>query len=487
MSDQVHWNEGLFLQPHHLQAMQRRILDRFISERKLGWPFPFGVIETKLSPDALENHSVRFTRLSAVMPSGLEVNLPEDTDLSPLNIKQMFESSPDPFIVYLGVPLWQSDRPNTIERGAGDDWRPKRMFRISEAQLNDENTGTNPQPVQLRRTNGRLLLAGDDQTDLEVLPLMRIIRATRQEAGLPQQDPNFVPPCMLLSGSVVLRAMIRDLANQVDASRKDLVSQMTREKFNADAMQAAQFEQVLRLRTLSRYSHSLANMVEAAAITPFELYIELGRLLGELSALKPDAPADVAPYDHLNPAVAFQELNNRIRPHLRPKGEVRVMEVPFVTVEGGTRVAAVRDEHLTLPNEYFLGVKSREDPRAVTTLVEDADRFKLTTRKLVGRGVFRVEASGRAPTARDAPFPRRTDVLPHLPHRSQRKGVGGSEKGKRVCRAMGGHGIVGFSTDALHDPSRRGAAKGLKPWESFVDAVSGRVFFQSRGAAGTPL
>ena len=114
MSDQVHWSEGLFLQPQHLQAMQRKLVDRFGAERRQGWPIPNGVIETRLSPDALENHSVRFTRLSAVMPSGLYVNLPEDTDLPPLNIKQTFESSPNPFVVYLGVPVWQPDRANTV-------------------------------------------------------------------------------------------------------------------------------------------------------------------------------------------------------------------------------------------------------------------------------------------------------------------------------------------------------------------------------------
>ena len=63
MSGPVHWHEGLFLQPHHLQTMQHYFLERFGSERRLGYIFPYGVIDMKLSADALENMLVRFDRL----------------------------------------------------------------------------------------------------------------------------------------------------------------------------------------------------------------------------------------------------------------------------------------------------------------------------------------------------------------------------------------------------------------------------------------
>jgi len=39
-------------------------------------------------------------------------------------------------------------------------------------------------------------------------------------------------------------------------------------------------------------------------------------------------------------------------------------------------MARLTDEHLTQPSEYYLGVRSREDPRDIATLVEDPDKFK---------------------------------------------------------------------------------------------------------------
>ena len=51
MSVKIHWQEGLFLQPHHFQRMQKSLEDEIASERRLAWPYPYGVIEARLSRD----------------------------------------------------------------------------------------------------------------------------------------------------------------------------------------------------------------------------------------------------------------------------------------------------------------------------------------------------------------------------------------------------------------------------------------------------
>ena len=66
---QVHWHEGLFLQPHHLQTMARDHVESSSRERRLTWAYPYGVVDLRLSTDALENMLVRIDRLRAVMPS----------------------------------------------------------------------------------------------------------------------------------------------------------------------------------------------------------------------------------------------------------------------------------------------------------------------------------------------------------------------------------------------------------------------------------
>ena len=392
-SGQIHWHEGLFLQPQHLQHMQRHLLGRLIQERSLGWPYPYGLIESRLSSDELQNMRVRFDRLRLIMPSGLEIHVPDNTDLPALDIKEAFESHTGSFILRLGVPLYYGHRGNTIQSPSKDDWREKRLYRVSEVQEADENTGENPQPVMVRRINARLLGDQDDPTDLEVLPLLRISHAAGEDVGLPRQDPSFVPACLVLGGSPALRELVRDLANQVEASRKELAIQVTRGGQTTETMRGVQFEQVLRLRTLGGFGGVLASLAAAATISPFSVYLVLRQLLGELAALRPERDLfDVGEYDHDNPAVVFNDLSGRIRSLLRGAVAARFLQAPLtLDSQKQVLVASLSEEHLTAPNEYFLGIRTKEEARAIAALVEDRDKFRMVPVSLYRQRVFGVK------------------------------------------------------------------------------------------------
>lgn len=391
MSVKIHWQEGLFLQPHHFQRMQKSLQDEIASERRLAWPYPYGVIEARLSRDELENKRVRFDKLRAIMPSGLEVNYPAAAELPSLDIAQAFSKGAGSFTVSLGVPLWQESRANTVPVTHDADTRVKLLYRIGEIECHDENTGENPKPLQVRKINSRLMLEHEDPSDMEVLPLLRIVRATGEDVGLPKEDPEFVPPCMLLSGSPVLREMVRDLVSQVEASRKELVVQVTRGGFSIDTMRGVQFEQVMRLRTLNRYSARLPSIISAPVATPFDVYLELRELLAELAAMHPDRDEfESAPYRHDNQFLCFRELANKIRSFLRGAVAPSFLKLAFKDV-GGVLTANFSPEHFTQPNAYFLGIKTKLDPTGLARYVEDGDKFKLMPQSLATRAIRGIE------------------------------------------------------------------------------------------------
>ncbi len=387
MSSPVHWHEGLFLQPHHLQRLQKALYDESAGQRQLTWPYPYGVVEARLSNDELENSRIRLDRLHVIMPSGLEVDFPRNAELPTLDIKQAFASSAGGFYIYLGVPLWFDRRPNSIEPSKDLDTRAKLLYRVTEIECTDENTGENAKPVLVRRINARLLLESEDRSDLEVIPLLRIVRGVGEDTGLPRQDPEYVGPCIVIQGSPVLKELVRDLASQVAASRQELVIQLTRAGFDLEHLRGLQFEQIMRLRTLNRFAARLPSLAEAPNIAPFTMYLELRELLGELTALHPDRDEfEIVPYDHDNPYLAFSELSSKIRSFLRGAVAPSFIRLPFVEMEG-VLTAILEDQHLTGPNEYFLGIKTSEDPRQLARLVEDADKFKLMPRSMATRAI----------------------------------------------------------------------------------------------------
>ncbi len=387
---QIHWEEGLFLQPHHLQRMQKSLFDMVGRERGLTWSYPYGMIEGSLSADDLRAFRIQFNRLRAIMPSGLEVNFPESSELPTIDIKQAFASSTGGFMVYLGVPLWFDSRANTLNGHGSADSRAKLIYRVNEVECADENTGENPKPLLVRRINARILLEHEDRSNLEVLPLFRVQRSTTEESSMPKIDPDFVAPSLILNASPVLREIVRDLSSQIEASRKELVVQVARGGFSIETLRGLQFEQIMRLRTLNRFAARLPSLVAAGALSPFVFYLELRELYSELSALYPDKDDfDVLPYNHDNPVLCFRELSTKIRGYVRGSVAPSFMKVPFVN-DGQFLSATLTDEHLTKPADYFLGIKTKEDPRGLAGFVEDADKFKLMPRSLATRAIWGV-------------------------------------------------------------------------------------------------
>ena len=392
MSLQIHWHEGLFLQPHHLQRFQKNVFDLVGHERAVTWSYPYGLIDSQIAQDDLENMRVRFDRLRAIMPSGLELDFPRNGDVPSIDIKQALSTNPTGVRIYLGVPIWLDGRANTMEPGQVVDARTKLIYRANEVSYTDENTGENAKPVVVRRINARLLLEHEDRSDMEVLPLLRVMRAAGEEVGMPRQDPDFVPPCLVTKASPVLRELLRDLASQVEASRAELQVQLGRSGFNLETLRGLQFEQLLRMRSLNRFAGTLPSLADAAAVAPFDMYLYLRELLGELCAMYPDREDfKVAPYNHDNPILCFRELVTKIRSYLRGAVAPSYIKVPFVKGEDGLLAAAMTDEHFTLPSDYFLGIKTKEDPRTLSAFVEDADGFKLMPRSLAMRAIWGVK------------------------------------------------------------------------------------------------
>ena len=385
---QVHWHEGLFLQPHHLQVMQRQVLDRIAGERRLSWSYPYGVIDLEISDAALQNARIEVQRIHAVMRSGVEVTYPGFADLAPLDITRALEMGSGTMTISLAVPQWQERRANASADGDG---RPSdSLYRVYEVPVFDENTGTNAQPVQVRRVNARLLIDADEASapGFDTLPLLRIKRAAGEAVGKPVRDHRFIPPCLTLEGSTELRRIILGIAESVEATRRELLPEMTREGFNYEMLKGNQYGLLLKLRTLNRFAGKLRAMGNAQGITPFLMYLELRELLGELVALEPDKDElfDVPDYRHEEPGVIFHDLSERILRLL-----VRVVKQTVMTVSfedrAGVPTAALTDEHLTVPNDYFLGVVTGGNPNALEQLVLDPDHFKVMARSMIQRAI----------------------------------------------------------------------------------------------------
>lgn len=383
----IHWHEGLFLQPHHLQSVQHRLESDIRAARALFTPFCFGVIEGRLSHDDLADGRVRFDHLRVIMPSGQEVFFPEDANLPALDIKAELTRGAGALEVLLAVPLWAKKRANAFRTGETADPRVKLLYIPEEArEVADENTGENPQTIHIRKINARLVLRADDLSDMEFLPLLRVVRATGVDGGKPIQDREFVPPCVLLRSSPVLHGLARDLVAQIDASREQFRVKVSTGGLNLEV----KWGQTLKLTTLNRFCGSLPSVVEDGIVPPFQLYLQLRELLGELLALHPEkAGFACQPYDHLDPYRCFKELDLRIREFIA--GVVtEPLRVVFAGSPGLLR-ANLEPDHFVKPTGYYLGAKTRVERTKLALYLSDPKKFKFMPRSMEQMVIFGME------------------------------------------------------------------------------------------------
>ena len=435
-SEYIHWHEGLFLLPHHFQTLHREVLERFGAERSLSWAFPYGVVEARLAPDELAHYRVRFERLTVVMPDGTLVSYPDNADLAPLGIRDALLSSSSSFTIYLGVPKWQAERANTCDPDEDDqsESRIKIRFKVAREipELPDENTGLNRKAVQFRRLNAMLLLDPDDE-DMVCMPLLRVMHDVHREVSVPRQDPDYVYPCLHLGASPILRELVRELASRAGTVRDQLAVVLSRGS-ESTSVSRLELEQVLRLRSLNRFMAMVPAMLDvdrgAAKVPPFDVFIQLRGLLGELMALFPEREAfALEPYDHDDPYPCFNAVIRKIRNYLQGAIGPEYWMVNFMPGgPAGSMIAALEERHLKESVAFFLGVYSDLDLGTLVSLVQDAKRFRLLPPMLLDVGVAGIHLVHEPRPPMEFPAERGLNYFRLVPERG--------EQSKRAWRSL---------------------------------------------------
>jgi hypothetical protein len=234
------------------------------------------------------------------------------------------------------------------------------------------------------------------------VPVARIVLGVGETVGQPRLDPEYVPPSVFLPSSPRLFEIVRNIVDQVGASHKELLGQINRGNLSVETMHGHQFEQVLRLRTLSRFAARLPALIRASHVTPFAWYLELRELLGELQALKLGQESfEVAEYDHENLFHTFTELSEKVRAVLRTAVTAAFLKVEL-RKDPQSYAAALTEEQFTKPSTFPRGQDSR-DYGAVASSCRMATEFMPKSMANKAFGVRRAEENFRrasCPTSR---------------------------------------------------------------------------------------
>ncbi len=279
----IYFHPGLFLQPQHFQIMQRQNAEALAPMLTHITPYFWGVASLAINDAALTAGRLEVSGIKMVLPATPElICLPGNAVCAGRQVS--LESIPvdGALTAYVGLRAVKPGEANVTvaETTAQMAAAPTRMA-VAVAPENMPDIYSGGPPAKIRRMIYVLNLVFEDELsqagDLDLIPVARL----KREGDKVTLDPAFVPPCLTLSASPALSALIRGIRDRVLGKARQLEGYK-----NLSMGQSASGDftlLLLGLRTLSRFAARLDHAAAAPCLPPWEAYGILRELVAELS------------------------------------------------------------------------------------------------------------------------------------------------------------------------------------------------------------
>ncbi len=423
---EVHWSEGQFLRPHHFQAAFRQVETLRSAMLDATQPFGWGFLALDMAAEAAENHVIEVRSCELLLRDGTWVKIPENCSLDPRDFKKQFDQAAGPLDVYLGVPELQAVRANVRKAGEELAGRTPR-FEIDLTERYDENTGENPQAIEIRRMRAAVFLGNEDRSGFSCVRLGRIERS----AAGPRLVSNVVPPLLRMGAWEPLCAGINALYNDIRSRAEQLGGDAAERALTFATGSPGDVEQLVKLAALNELTVRFGVFAGTPELHPFELYRLLCASIGRV-ALWDDLrrPRELPAYDHDDSGPVFDELIRYLRALVDGMLPRDYIERPFEKHDDGYGVE-LDYEWFTPNHEIYLGIRGPMQADEILTLFKSIN-FKLASprdalevyrRRLPGLEFRSAGTVPNLPKSADQHYFRVSRTAPYWEHCETERGI----------------------------------------------------------------
>lgn len=358
----VHWTEGLFLTAQHFQAADRHWQELLYRSVKNDRAYLYGLREVRYSTEAITNLSFQLDACQARTRRGTLVSFGEGAEPDRISLKdalaaaggdgklrfdmQALMAQSGVVRVYLAIPKLRLGNANAGRRG---DERLHRFVELTPQPIQDENSGGNDQEVGFRTLDVRLFaqapraMAGrgtdaenggptpvfdDDHPDFELLPIAQVKRAG--EAG-PELDKSYIPPVLAIDAWPYLQRDIMQAVYDLVGNRIErLAPQVIARGITLASQEPGDLDRLFLLSRLNEAYATLGVEVFAKGVHPFDAYLALAKVVGQLAIFEPTRrPPPIPAYDHDDLGTIFHWMLRQIKQYLDLKLDLSYFFRPF--------------------------------------------------------------------------------------------------------------------------------------------------------------
>jgi type VI secretion system protein ImpJ len=345
----------MHLGPHHFQVQNRYFEDSIRYATAALWFEAYGLVGYAMDSEALRNGTVAVLHARGMFHDGLPFHMPECDPLpEPRNITDLFPPNRDAVFVHLSLPARKTNGLNCLP---AEQARGREARFVAEAQLlHDETTGIDEKPIRIGRKNIHLLLETEPAEGLTQMPVARIMR---DHSGHFVYDPTFIPPCVQISASDRIMAILQRLVEILDEKSVNIARGTRRGSQSFSEFSTRDIANFWFLHTVNSAVAPLRHLFISKRGHPEELYMEMARLGGALCTFALDSHPRVLPaYDHMNLDQTFDAMDRHIRTHLETIVPTNCLVIPLTKTSDYFYEGEIPDQRAFGTARWVLGIRS---------------------------------------------------------------------------------------------------------------------------------
>lgn len=367
----VMWHHGQFLQPQHLQLLDKRLEALLYPGQQYAQPWFWGNAGITFREDELARDVIAIKDARLLFPDGVFVSVPENAHVPARSFQRVWAEREKPLHVYIGVKTWR-DEDNVTQGNAPEEEEERndgRFIAPLDPEEKSDYFGDGPSALVFRMKY-RLRIFWESELgsagDYTLLPIARVIQNSMGETRF---APDYIPPLIAVDGSPTLVELIRSTVHNLMERSRQL------EEFKAPSSLEMKHWDVksvlfmLALRSINRILPSLRHALGAPHIHPWHVYNIFIQLLGDLStfsdrvtAMEPEkgGPAGIPPYSHTDLYACFKTVRELLIHLLSGLVFEPDSLVPF-TQQGAYHVAQLQPHHFDSGNGHWLILSTSEE------------------------------------------------------------------------------------------------------------------------------
>jgi type VI secretion system protein ImpJ len=380
LTTELHWKEGLFIQPHHFQIMQRSIAEGFARTHQVNFKYPYGIIKLQFQEYKLENEGImEFSELEAAMASGLNINISQNTILNSRSLKNIYLPEDKAVTVYLGIPLWCQGKKNTFTVNNMNSFEDKiKRYLALEEQHYDENSGINGKNIFIRKYNASIFFEGENMDGFEILPLLKIKKKVGEGKQWWSVDSNYIPSCLYIRSSDKLKKLVNNIVSDLKIHTMNFTGKL-HESNGFESGSSRLQRAMLKLFALNTALSELILINDMKNTTPLEIYTLLYNLTASMCALIPKSDFfNLTGYIHDQLLKTFQEINKTLFSLLEiPMISSNYRKITFEKLDGSTYCTTLNKKQIADGKEFYLCISTKMEKDYLIESVENGLSFKV--------------------------------------------------------------------------------------------------------------